>query len=324
MIARTEGEAILALASTIKNRSIFARLLLETAEEYLSKKYPALHRAIRAHVAKYYWVTRDYEDPTITYVDVVRRVQEAAKKQPAQQLARLRKEERDTVAARATIAQKCGLSRHDQRLFQAFRDGVYLKELRKKFVSQSLTHWDPVLNEISRRTFLTMRQVRFLRTQDILPALQGKESGKVVNARIEKSLWWCHPLVDVRVGKDAHAFFKKYIEVDLNQKSFSGTIASSGTARGPVKIVMNPEDVSKIVKGDIMVTVQAVPSMAVAFKNAAAVIADGGTGVTSHTATLAREVGIPAITGARIATRLLHDGDLVTVDAIKGIVTLIP
>ena len=71
---------------------------------------------------------------------------------------------------------------------------------------------------------------------------------------------------------------------------------------------------------DVMVTVQAVPSFTPAIKIAAALIADGGTGITSHPATLAREAGIPGITGVKIATEVFKDGDIVEVDGDRGIV----
>jgi pyruvate, water dikinase len=43
--------------------------------------------------------------------------------------------------------------------------------------------------------------------------------------------------------------------------------------------------------------------------------------VTCHAAILSRELGIPSVVGARTATRLLHDGQNVTVDGSSGLVT---
>ena len=57
-------------------------------------------------------------------------------------------------------------------------------------------------------------------------------------------------------------------------------------------------------------------------KKAAAIVTDEG-GITSHAAIVAREVGIPCVIGAKIATKALKDGDLVEVDADKGIVRII-
>jgi phosphohistidine swiveling domain-containing protein len=46
-------------------------------------------------------------------------------------------------------------------------------------------------------------------------------------------------------------------------------------------------------------------------------------GITSHAAIISREFRIPCIIGTKIATKILKDGDLVEVDANKGVVKII-
>ena len=53
--------------------------------------------------------------------------------------------------------------------------------------------------------------------------------------------------------------------------------------------------------------------------NQQAIITDAG-GITSHAAIVSRELKTPCIIGTKIATKVLKDGDLVEVDANKGIV----
>ncbi len=53
-----------------------------------------------------------------------------------------------------------------------------------------------------------------------------------------------------------------------------------------------------------------------------AIVTDAG-GLTSHAAIVSRELGIPCIAETKIATKVLKDGDLVEVDANKGIVKII-
>jgi pyruvate,water dikinase len=52
---------------------------------------------------------------------------------------------------------------------------------------------------------------------------------------------------------------------------------------------------------------------------AAALVTETG-GPLDHVATQARERGLPAVVGAAGACRLFHDGDLVLVDADRGLV----
>ena len=71
-----------------------------------------------------------------------------------------------------------------------------------------------------------------------------------------------------------------------------------------------------------MVSVSTSPQLLPAMKLSAAFITDMG-GITSHAAIVARELKTPCIVGTKIATKVLHDGDLVEVDANRGIVKII-
>jgi len=64
------------------------------------------------------------------------------------------------------------------------------------------------------------------------------------------------------------------------------------------------------------------PEFVPLMKKAAAIITDEG-GITSHAAIISREMNIPCIIGTKIATKIFKDGDLVEVDADKGIVKIL-
>jgi pyruvate,water dikinase len=57
-------------------------------------------------------------------------------------------------------------------------------------------------------------------------------------------------------------------------------------------------------------------------KKATAFVTDAG-GILSHAAIVAREMKKPCIIGTGVATKVLKDGDLVEVDANKGVVKII-
>jgi len=57
-------------------------------------------------------------------------------------------------------------------------------------------------------------------------------------------------------------------------------------------------------------------------KKASAIVTDDG-GITCHAAIVSRELGKPCIIGTKIATKVLHDGDLVEVDADNGVVRIL-
>lgn len=98
-----------------------------------------------------------------------------------------------------------------------------------------------------------------------------------------------------------------------------GMGASPGFASGTVKVIRNLADIAKVQQGDILVTTMTSPDLVPTMSKSAAIVTDLG-GSTSHAAIVSREMGIPAVVGTGNATAVLKEGDLVTVDAYKGIV----
>jgi len=96
-----------------------------------------------------------------------------------------------------------------------------------------------------------------------------------------------------------------------------GLAASPGIAHGKVKIINSLTELSKIEKGDILVTKMTNPDMVVTMQKSNAIITDEG-GMTCHAAIVSREMGIPAIVGTRKATSVLQEGQIITVDAYTG------
>ena len=91
-----------------------------------------------------------------------------------------------------------------------------------------------------------------------------------------------------------------------------GLTANGGVHVGEAKIVRKVEDLNKIKQGDIMVVKTSSPAFACGLFSAGALVSENG-GTLFHLAILAREVGVPCITGIRDATTILRDGDLVRV-----------
>jgi phosphoenolpyruvate synthase/pyruvate phosphate dikinase len=204
------------------------------------------------------------------------------------------------------------------------RDGIYLKELRKKIVSESLYYTDKLLEEIGKRIGFTIKQVRFLDSDDIEKRLLGNVHTTDIDKRIKLSAFVIEKgKTKILEGVEAEKIKKEVMKIDSSLKEIKGMAVSPGKIRGPAKIVFDPKDISKVKQGDIMVTVQAVPSFSSAIKIAGALLADGGTGITSHPATLAREAGIPCVTGLKVATDIIKDGDMIEVDGNIGVVRLI-
>lgn len=117
-----------------------------------------------------------------------------------------------------------------------------------------------------------------------------------------------------------------FLQQDLQE--FSGQTASPGYYKGRAKIIPTDlkidlmKEIAKMNQGDILVTGTTGPELVLACKKAGAIITEEG-GVCSHAAIISREFGIPCIVGTKIATHVLSDGDLIEVDAHKGIVKIL-
>lgn len=96
-----------------------------------------------------------------------------------------------------------------------------------------------------------------------------------------------------------------------------GLGAAPGRVTGRVRILQSPAEGAALQTGEILVAPMTNPDWVPTMRRAAAVVTDGG-GMTCHAAIVARELGVPAIVGARTATTVLRDDELVTVDGAKG------
>lgn len=96
-----------------------------------------------------------------------------------------------------------------------------------------------------------------------------------------------------------------------------GLAASPGVAYGPVKIINDLSELSRVQTGDVLVTIMTNPDMVVAMQKAVAIVTDKG-GTTSHAAIVSREMMIPCVVGTKNATTALKEGEIVTVDGTNG------
>lgn len=96
-----------------------------------------------------------------------------------------------------------------------------------------------------------------------------------------------------------------------------GVSGSSGIKTGTACIVLDKSDFAKLKNGDILICNFTSPEWTPLFSLASAVVSDTG-GALSHAAIVAREYGIPAVLGTGNATKVIHDGDKISVDGTNG------
>ncbi len=97
----------------------------------------------------------------------------------------------------------------------------------------------------------------------------------------------------------------------------TGVAASPGIAVGTVTIVSEPSQIIRVKSGDVLVAEMTSPDFVPAMKRAVAIVTERG-GRTAHAAIVSRELGIPCVVGTEGATKVLTNGQEITVDGYRG------
>jgi pyruvate,water dikinase len=117
----------------------------------------------------------------------------------------------------------------------------------------------------------------------------------------------------------SHSFRGAPVADDPGGDQRKGLGCCPGLVRGPVRVITDPRG-ARLRRGDILVAERTDPGWIMLFPAAAGLLVERGS-LLSHSAIVAREMGIPAIVSIPGVTRWLRDGDEVEFDGSTGVVT---
>jgi len=158
-----------------------------------------------------------------------------------------------------------------------------------------LAHWGCLIEE------------HYKIAQDIEWAKDGK-SGElfIVQSRPET----VHTQKEVR-------FFEEYQVGTKKKPILTGTAIGDKIGVGKVRIISDVSKIGQFKKGEVLVTKMTDPDWVPIIRIAAAILTDEG-GKTAHAAIVSRELGVPCIVGTEKATKVLKQGQEVTIDCSQG------
>ncbi len=110
-------------------------------------------------------------------------------------------------------------------------------------------------------------------------------------------------------------------KVEAKDGELVGQPISPGIVTGRVKVLKTPDE-KPLLPGEIMVTRATDPGWTPLFINASAILLEVG-GLLQHGALVAREYGKPCVAGIDDIMNALEDGQLVEVDATRGVVRIL-
>lgn len=195
-------------------------------------------------------------------------------------------------------------------LYKEARELVYFRTKRTDVLFELIFKSRPILKEAAKKYKVKFTDLKYYSLEDLILGKPHRYSNNISYIGYKN---------DSFISNEK--LFAKQ-EIDSSVKEIKGMIAQMGCVKGIVKIVLNVRETAKVQKGDILVTYMTSPDFLQAMKKAAAFVTNEG-GLTCHAAIIARELKKPCIIGTKIATKVLHDGDWVEVDANKGIVKII-
>ncbi len=108
----------------------------------------------------------------------------------------------------------------------------------------------------------------------------------------------------------------------LDFKELTGQSVFKGVVKGQARVILKVSEFEEFKDGEILIAPMTRPEFLPLMKKAAAIVTDEG-GLTCHAAIVSRELKKPCIVGTQMATRVLKTGDVVEVDADKGVVKII-
>ena len=276
---------------------------------------------IKMHQKNYYWIGNSYFKveilPISFFEDRKREV-----KSDLQNIAKKRIQK--TIDTKKEARDKYGLPDYIIQTGKNIAYDIVWQDDRKRTVLQYLHYKELLLNEIVKRKKLTKDDMLNFSYMEIAEIFSGKECKVLIEDRRKG---FSEYITNKRTIFDSFDT-KKYFELVQGKKiddtvdEFKGIVASTGNAIGKVRILSDPEHVDCIKCGEVLVSPMTTPEYIFAMRKSSAIVTDTG-GLTSHAAIVSRELQIPCIVGTKIATQVLKDGDMVEVDADKGVVKIL-
>jgi len=274
-----------------------------------------VEKMLKSHRDKYSWIENSYRGFKNLSVEVFRKKKELIKADPE-------------IASEFSIEEtldKENVPEEILNLAEVLSFVTIWMDERKENVLKAIEKIGLVATEIAKRLNLNEEQMNYLGYMEGLN-LEKLEDLKKLEKELSKRFFGSFFVMNeggeqIFVEEDYKELLDCKNGLNSHQQAdeIRGSIASGGTAVGRVAVCMNISALSKVQQGDIIVASMTRPEYLPALKKAGGIVTDEG-GITCHAAIIARELGIPAVIGTKVATKNLRDGMMVELKANHGLV----
>lgn len=294
--------------------------LIKLSNEVKKSGFKHCHAKIEKYLGKWGWKNWwIYKQSDFSWLDLIKEIKLLIRYGPNRKLAAIKKEWRSRLEEKEKFFKK--------------RPDKKLRSLA--CVLAAYNHWHSLkMEEITRIAYLMesffSRLARFygLSYQEFIELTPQEVKSEKINRKVLRSrlknngILMLKGKVKILNAKEIRQATKAMTRPAKASSTLQGFAVFAGHAQGRAVVVPSGSvNVSKIKikRGDILVTSMTSTNMAPIVKEAAAVVTDEG-GLLCHASIVSRELRKPCVVGTKIATKIFKDGDLVEVDAERGVV----
>ncbi len=292
-----------------------------------------LKNLINQYIKNYFWFKTDFYraqkiTPQLLLKNISQEIINKNKKEILKELKEINNKFMQIYKEKDKLLRTIKFSSLDKRDLYFAERIIYWIDKRKEGMMKLFYYWFQFIEEVadflnisySNLSFYTVSEIENLLNKNKMVSqkiITKRKKGVIMLHETNKPTVLLYGLIVQQIQKYAYKQKDK-------QNMIKGMAASQGknnVIQGIIRIVLNPQK-DKFKKGEILVTsmtrVEFVPLM----RQAKAIITDEG-GIACHAAIVSRELGIPAIIGTKIATKILKDGDLVEIDVNNGVIKIL-
>ncbi len=299
--------------------------------EAVLAKEPDIDERIRAHVKEFAWIGSrgGWWELAWTETDVRDRIKQfiEQKKDPQEELRELNLSRLERQESGVQLYKQLAIESGSEldKWIQLAKEFAYIRTWRTDVVYRALHRAQFLFAELAQRIGVDVFDLCYFTSDEVRQALDTGQSScsaeEIARRRVFFGSLFLEGELDIVSGEEGKTFIQSLIELPSFEETneVKGSIAFQGRATGKVKVVLTGHDLKHVERGDVLVAVMTFPNFIAAMEKACAFVTDEG-GILCHAAIVSREMRKPCVIATKKATKVFKDGDIVEVDAEKGIV----
>ena len=307
--------------AVIQEEYAFLKAILKANDKNINK-------IIKKHLDKWSYVTIGYGSKPMGEEVLVNRY-EKMKSMTKEQIEKRIKDIEDYPKLIKEKKEKVLKKLKDEQLVELFDLAAKLglmRDRKKAFLGKSVQFRNLIFDEINSRFNINDDQIKWYLMDDFDKLLNEGIflDNEEINNR--KQGVYIYNVSSVSIGEGAREEYFSNFKVTKEDievlKTRRGICASSGVVRGRARICLTFEESNKLEEGEILVTYGTDFDFMNAIVKSKGIITEEG-GILSHASVISRELKKPCIIAFKGITKLINDGDLIEIDAEKGLVTIV-